>query len=175
MYDWVILHCIYAPSWRRAWRPITAFLTRKPRGERNMAGYSPWGNWQSDTIQTPFTFSVTSRGFIFLLVERIGADNLIQTGTELIRRVCIFMRVLLFLVTLILKMKPIWGFNWQSWAILSASYCIWLQFHPSAHKTPRTFAQRFHLWVNLLSRVQLFMTPWTVAYQAPLFMGFSRQ
>ena len=26
-----------------------------------------------------------------------------------------------------------------------------------------------------LSRVQLFETPWTVAYQAPLSMGFSRQ
>ena len=27
----------------------------------------------------------------------------------------------------------------------------------------------------LLSRVQLFATPWTVAYQAPPSMGFSRQ
>ena len=26
-----------------------------------------------------------------------------------------------------------------------------------------------------LSHVRLFETPWTVAYQAPLFMGFSRQ
>ena len=31
------------------------------------------------------------------------------------------------------------------------------------------------LKVKLLSRVQLFATPWTVAYQAPLSMGFSRQ
>ena len=29
--------------------------------------------------------------------------------------------------------------------------------------------------VKLVSRVQLFVTPWTVAYQAPLSMGFSRQ
>ena len=29
--------------------------------------------------------------------------------------------------------------------------------------------------IKLLSRVQLFATPWTVAYQAPLSMGFSRQ
>ena len=29
--------------------------------------------------------------------------------------------------------------------------------------------------VMLLSRIQLFVTPWTVAPQAPLFMGFSRQ
>ena len=31
------------------------------------------------------------------------------------------------------------------------------------------------LTLTLLSRVQLFATPWTVAYQAPLSMGFSRQ
>ena len=29
--------------------------------------------------------------------------------------------------------------------------------------------------VKSLSRVQLFVTPWTVAYQAPLSVGFSRQ
>ena len=31
------------------------------------------------------------------------------------------------------------------------------------------------LKVKSLSLVQLFATPWTVAYQAPLSMGFSRQ
>ena len=29
--------------------------------------------------------------------------------------------------------------------------------------------------MKLLSRIQLFVTPWTVAYQAPPSMGFSRQ
>ena len=29
--------------------------------------------------------------------------------------------------------------------------------------------------VKLLSRVRLFVTPWTVVYQASLSMGFSRQ
>ena len=29
--------------------------------------------------------------------------------------------------------------------------------------------------VKSLSRVQLFATPWTVAYQAPSSMGFSRE
>ena len=29
--------------------------------------------------------------------------------------------------------------------------------------------------VKLLSRVRLFATPWTVAHQTPLSMGFSRQ
>ena len=30
-------------------------------------------------------------------------------------------------------------------------------------------------WVKPLSCIWLFATPWTVAYQAPPFMGFSRQ
>ena len=30
-------------------------------------------------------------------------------------------------------------------------------------------------WMKSLSRVRLFATPWTVAYQAPQSMGFSRQ
>ena len=29
--------------------------------------------------------------------------------------------------------------------------------------------------VKLLGRIRLFATPWTVVYQAPPFMGFSRQ
>ena len=33
----------------------------------------------------------------------------------------------------------------------------------------------FLVKVKSLSRVRLFATPWTVAYQAPLSMGFSRQ
>ena len=32
-----------------------------------------------------------------------------------------------------------------------------------------------HACVQLLSRVQLFATPWTAACQAPLFMGFPRE
>ena len=35
--------------------------------------------------------------------------------------------------------------------------------------------QVFKVKVKLLSRVQLLVTPWTAAYQAPLFLGFSRQ
>ena len=36
-------------------------------------------------------------------------------------------------------------------------------------------AWKWKVKVKLLSRVQLFMTPWTVDYQAPLSMGFPRQ
>ena len=36
-------------------------------------------------------------------------------------------------------------------------------------------AWKWKVKVKSLSRVQLLVTPWTVAYQAPLSMGFSRQ
>ena len=36
-------------------------------------------------------------------------------------------------------------------------------------------AWKWKMKVKLLSRVWLFATPWTAAYQAPLSMGFSRQ
>ena len=36
-------------------------------------------------------------------------------------------------------------------------------------------SQKLKVKVKSLSRVRLFVTPWTVAYQAPLSMGFSRQ
>ena len=35
-------------------------------------------------------------------------------------------------------------------------------------------AWKWKVKVKLLSRVQLFETPWTAAHQAPLFMGLSR-
>ena len=35
--------------------------------------------------------------------------------------------------------------------------------------------ERHHRHAGRFSRVQLFVTPWTVAPQAPLSMGFSRQ
>ena len=40
------------------------------------------------------------------------------------------------------------------------------------------YGRTLFLWkseVKSLSRVRLFATPWTVAYHAPLSMGFSRQ
>ena len=45
----------------------------------------------------------------------------------------------------------------------------------SQRKTMPKIVQTTACKVKSLSRVRLFATPWTVAYQAPLSMGFSRQ
>ena len=55
------------------------------------------------------------------------------------------------------------GKNTRAWEKLDSTFKIFLEL-PYSTKCKRTF-----------SRVQLFVTPWTVAHQGPLFMGFSRQ
>ena len=47
----------------------------------------------------------------------------------------------------------------------------------SVYRLPSSFSsfKNTKVKVKLLSHVQIFVIPWTVAYQAPLSMGFSRQ
>ena len=35
--------------WRRKWQPTPVFLPGKSHGQRNLAGYSPWGRKELDT------------------------------------------------------------------------------------------------------------------------------
>ena len=50
-------------------------------------------------------------------------------------------------------------------------HCRWILYHLSHQGNPSFTLSE----VKLLSHVRLFVTPWTVACQTPLFMGFSRQ
>ena len=43
-----------------------------------------------------------------------------------------------------------------------------------SHTISKWYGSKVKVKVKSLSRVRLFATPWTVAYQAPLSMGFSR-
>jgi len=37
--------------WRRKWQPTPIFLPGKCHEQRSLAGYSPWGRKESDTIE----------------------------------------------------------------------------------------------------------------------------
>ena len=37
--------------WRRAWQPIPVFLHGESRGQKSLAGYSPWGHKESDMTE----------------------------------------------------------------------------------------------------------------------------
>ena len=38
-------------SWRKAWQPTPVFLPGESYGQRSLAGYSPWGQKQSDMTE----------------------------------------------------------------------------------------------------------------------------
>ena len=55
--------------WRRAWQPTPVFLPAKPRGQRSLAGYSPWGRKELDTtewLSTAQSNSVTSNWLVVI-------------------------------------------------------------------------------------------------------------
>ena len=37
--------------WRRAWQPTPVLSPGESQGQRSLAGYSPWGRKESDTIE----------------------------------------------------------------------------------------------------------------------------
>ena len=37
--------------WRKEWRPTPVFLPGESHSQRSLAGYSPWGPKESDTIE----------------------------------------------------------------------------------------------------------------------------
>ena len=43
--------CTLGAAWRRKSQPTSVFLSGKSHGQRNAAGYSPWGHKESDTTE----------------------------------------------------------------------------------------------------------------------------
>ena len=76
----------------------------------------------------------------------------------------------LYVLFLHLEINPLWVAPFAN-SFSSSIGCLFVSF------TVSIAVQKLLKWseVKLLSRVRLFATPWTVAYQAPLSMGFSRQ
>ena len=63
--------------------------------------------------------------------------------------------------------------SWRKWRYCQV--CSSLGLVPQALLLKGWVLSFVYVRAKLLSRVQLFVTPWTVAHQAPLSMGFSRQ
>ena len=56
--------------WRRKWQPTPVLLPGKSHGQRSLAGYSPWGHKESDTIER-LTLSLFTFFFIAFLRDTI--------------------------------------------------------------------------------------------------------
>ena len=57
--------------WRRKWQPIPVFLPGELHGQRNLAGYNPWGHKESDTTEW---FSVSLSHRLTLVVKNLPAN-----------------------------------------------------------------------------------------------------
>ena len=62
--------CLYRPP-RRIWQPRPVFMRGKPREQRSLGGYSPWGHRESDmteviqlTYTVPCTFALFFQPFM---------------------------------------------------------------------------------------------------------------
>ena len=58
---------MYVPNWRRKWQPTPVFLTGKFHGQRNLAGYSSWGDKESAMNERLSTVHISN--YIFLLTS----------------------------------------------------------------------------------------------------------
>ena len=46
-----VRRCCFRSCWRRKWQPTLVFLPGKSHGQRDLAGYSPWGRKESDMTE----------------------------------------------------------------------------------------------------------------------------
>ena len=134
--------------WRRKWQPTPVFLPVKFYGQRSLAGCSPWSHKESDKTECKCTHTHTQNKHFGHGIA--AAAKSLQSCPTL----C----------------DPIDGSPPGSAApgILQARTLEWVAISFSN-------AWKWKVKVKSLSRVWLFETPWTAAYQAPPSMGFSRQ
>ena len=59
--------------WRRKWQPTLVFLAWKIYGQRNLVGYSPWGQKESDT--TKWLSTPTHRVNVHLVPPKLFAPT----------------------------------------------------------------------------------------------------
>ena len=142
-------------TWGRQWHPTPVLLPGKSHWWRSLVGCSPWDRWELDTTERlHFHFSLSC----------IGEGN----GSPL-QCSCL--------------VNPRDGGAWwaavygvaesQTWLMwLSSSSILFSMVALSCHQ----FSWCLVLFTaQLLTRVQHFETPWTVAHQIPMSMEFSRQ
>ena len=49
-----LLSYLWTYPWRRIWQPTPVSLPGEPRGQRSLAGYSPWNRKESDTTEVTY-------------------------------------------------------------------------------------------------------------------------
>ena len=149
---------------RRIWQPTPLFLTRKFHGQRSRAGYGPWDH-KSQTRLTAYIHTYTQGG---ISGDIFGVTNVAQQSSGSREMVIVARR----------------GGDTTSSVATDAAYLrMYRTVFTTSHLTQKINrvdvekpCRRLQCHeVKSLSRIRLFATLWTVAYQDPQSMGFSRQ
>ena len=177
--------------WRRKWQPTPVFLLREFHGQRCLVVYNVWGHKELDMtewlthfqslslqlFETPWTIAhqaPLSMGFsreeYWSELPRPPPRDLPDLGTELASHTSPALAAAKSLQSCPTLCDPIDRSPPGSSVpgILQASTLEWVAISFSS-------AWKWEVKVKLLSRVRLLVAPWTVAYQAPPSMGYSRQ
>ena len=75
--------------WRRKWQPTPVFLPGESHGQRILAGYSPWGQKESDTTEQLSTRACThtrARTLQWLLLIHHSSKSLIKASSGMFLR-----------------------------------------------------------------------------------------
>ena len=150
---------VWKIPWRREWLPIPVFLPRDFYRQKNLVGYSPWGcrvrcDWVTNTftfivdLQCCVSFKCTPRLFIYAYAAAAAKS----------------------LQSCLTPCDPTDGSPPGS-SVLGILQARLLEWVPISFSN----AWKWKVKVKSFSRVWLFATAWTAAYQAPLSMGISRQ
>ena len=155
----------------RKWHPTPVLLPGKSHGWMSLEGCSPWGRWGSDMtewLHFHFSLSCIEEGngnplqCSCLENPRDGASwwaavyGVAQSRT--------WLKWLSSSSVELLKLR-------HALQVRIISFIFWI---PYSQMHTNTYTQ-IVVVVHLLSHVQIFATSWTVAYQAPLSIGFPRQ
>ena len=125
--------CIFDPwvwkiPWRRQWQPTLVFLSGKSLGQRNLAGYSPWGlkrvrhnlvtkitNNMIIVVQlpshTPQSFTIAQSLLKFISIELVMLPNHLIPCCPILHLPSVFPSMKVFSSELVLHIR--WPKNWS--------------------------------------------------------------
>ena len=120
--------CVWKIPWRRKWQPTLVFLSGKSLGQRNLAGYSPWGlkrvrqNLVAKTTnnmiiivqlpsQAPQSFTISQSLLKFISIELVMLPNHLIPCCPLIHLPSVFPSIRVFSSELVLHIR--WPRNWS--------------------------------------------------------------
>ena len=171
-HDWVTSLSLFTfMHWRRQWQPTPVFLPGESQGWRSLVGCCLWGRTESDTTEA------TKKQQLELDMEQQTGS---KSGQEYVKAVYCRAAYLTYMQNAVAAAKSL-----QSCLTL----CKPIDGNPPGSVIPGILQARTLEWVAIsfsnagkwkvkeksLSRVWLFTTLWTTAYQAPPSMGFPRQ